>query len=77
MSDNSSRRDQQAGLGPTSPLCHLPRVCLGGHTVGGPNTIPLYTHEARYGIAQLVDTRCYSVWGFYISRMRQYIQVLV
>jgi hypothetical protein len=29
------------------------------------------------GYIRLSDTRHYSVWGFHMSRMRQYIQVLV
>jgi hypothetical protein len=46
-SGNSSRHDQRVELGPTSPQCHLPRVCLARQTVGGPNTIPLYPREGR------------------------------
>jgi hypothetical protein len=40
-SGHNSQCIQRVGLGPTSPWCRLPRVCLGGHTVGGLNTIPL------------------------------------
>jgi hypothetical protein len=56
MSGNNSRRDQKAGSGLTSPLCRLPRVCLNGHTVGGPNSIQLYssTQEAT----QFGDSIC-------------------
>jgi hypothetical protein len=60
-SGNSSRRGQWVRPGPTSPYCRLPHVCLDGHTVGGPNTIPLYTCEAMYGIVQLGDTWHYLV----------------
>jgi hypothetical protein len=43
MSGNNSRRGQGDDQGPPHPSAHLPRVCLGGHTVGGPCAIPLYT----------------------------------
>jgi hypothetical protein len=43
MSANNSRRDQGDDQGPPLPSASLPRVCLGGHTLGGPCTIPLYT----------------------------------
>jgi hypothetical protein len=43
MSGNNSRRGQGDDQGPPHPGAHLPRVCLGRHTVGGPCAIPLYT----------------------------------
>jgi hypothetical protein len=42
-SGNSSQRGQGDDQGPPHPSARLPRVCHGGHTVGGPCTIPLYT----------------------------------
>jgi hypothetical protein len=44
-SGNSSRRGQRVGPGPTSPWCHIPRVCLGGDTVGGPTLSLLDIHK--------------------------------
>jgi hypothetical protein len=43
-SGHSSQRDQGDDQVPPHPGARLPRVCLGGHTVGGPCTIPLFTH---------------------------------
>jgi hypothetical protein len=43
MSGNNSQHDQGDDQGPPHPSAHLPCICLGGHTVGGPYTIPLYT----------------------------------
>jgi hypothetical protein len=47
MSGNNSRRGAGDDQGPLHPSACLSCVCLGGHTVGGPCTIPLYT--IRYG----------------------------
>jgi hypothetical protein len=52
---NLTTRHTQARRAPRVATVHdvvkesgrLPRICLVGHTVGGLNTIPLYTREAR------------------------------
>jgi hypothetical protein len=36
---------QRVEPGPPYPSAHLPHVCLGGDTVGGPCTIPCITRE--------------------------------
>jgi hypothetical protein len=40
--------------------------------MGGPNTIPMYTREARLGIVQLNDHQATKFVGPHKSRMRQY-----
>jgi hypothetical protein len=42
-----SRRGQVDDQDPPHPSARLPRVCLGGHTMGGPCTIPFTS--VRYG----------------------------
>jgi hypothetical protein len=76
-SGNNSWWGQRDDQGPPHPSACLPRVWLGGHTVGGPCTILFYICGGGWGRFHLSDTRRYSVWGFHMSRMRQYIQVLV
>jgi hypothetical protein len=58
--------------------CCLSRVCLDGHTIGGPNTIPLYTREVWWGVIKLSNRWSYSVCGTtYISYALVHNQMLV
>jgi hypothetical protein len=76
MSGNNSRRGQGDDQGPPHPSARLPRVCLGGHTVGA-YALPHFT-SVRYGrIASVSAAHDATLFGDSISRIGQYIQVHV